>query len=336
MKHAFLFFLSLACLLASAHAGNSPTPVIANADLRVRDPYILADAATKTYYLYRQIANGRGDTTTGVRGVEVFTSTDLQSWTGPTPVFVEPADFWADAEVWAPEVHAYRGKYYLFVTLTANRLLPGQPAEGAAPMRPRGTQILVADAPTGPFQPFSNQAHTPADWMCLDGTLWVEDGTPWMVFCHEWHQITDGTMELVQLAPDLSTTVGTPRTLFSARSASWVKNMRDAGVAKSPGYVTDGPFVYRTKTGRLLMIWSSFGSERYGMGIAESTTGKITGPWVQQPDLLFKADGGHGMIFRTFTGQLMLCFHQPNQRPLERMRLFPLEDTGDTLRVILP
>jgi hypothetical protein len=28
--------------------------------------------------------------------------------------------------------------------------------------------------------------------MALDGTLWVEDGVPYMIFCHEWIQITDG------------------------------------------------------------------------------------------------------------------------------------------------
>jgi len=307
---------------------------IATSDLRVRDPFILPDPTTKTYYLYRQIANGRRDTTEGVRGVEVFQSKDLRSWTGPQTVFAQPPGFWADAEVWAPEVHAYRGKYYLFVTFTANRSLPGDSAAGAPPMRPRGTQILVADQPTGPFQPLANHAHTPAGWMSLDGTLWIEDGVPWMIFCHEWHQITDGTMDLVQLAPDLSAPVGESRLLFPATAAPWVKSMKES-IGGHHGYVTDGPFLYRTKTGKLLMIWSSFGTQRYAIGIAESTSGKVTGPWVQHPEPLFKADGGHGMIFTTFEGQLTLCFHQPNSRPDERMRFYPLEDTGDTLRLLI-
>lgn len=324
-----LIGLILIALFTSATAGE-PIPAAA---LRVRDPFILPDPATKTYYLYRQIANGRGDTTQGVRGVEVYESKDLQTWTGPQIVFAQPAGFWADAEVWAPEVHAYEGEYYLFVTFSANRPLAGVGAAEAGPMRPRGTQILVADAPTGPFRPFANRAHTPADWMALDGTLWVEDSVPWMVFCHEWHQITDGTMNLVQLAPDLSAPVGEPRVLFSATAAPWVKSMKES-IGGRHGYVTDGPFPYRTKTGRLLMIWSSFGAQRYAIGIAESTTGKVAGPWFQHPDPLFKADGGHGMIFTTFEGQLMLCFHQPNSRPDERMRFFPLEDTGDTLRLL--
>lgn len=316
-----------------------PVPVVptevATADLRIRDPFVFADPATHSYYLYRQIANGHGDVLKTARGVEVFQSKDLRTWIGPTTVFAAPEDFWSNAEVWAPEMHAYSGKYYLFVTFTASKSLARPQPEATSKNFRRGTQILVGDTPAGPFRPFANHGHTPADWMSLDGTFWVEDGVPWMVFCHEWVQVTDGTMELLQLAPDLSGPVGAPQRLFSASSAPWVKNLREHGF-KRDGYVTDGPFLVRTKTGKLLMTWSSFGADRYAVGIAESTTGKITGPWIHQPERLIKADGGHGMIFRTFEGQLTLCFHQPNRGPLERMQLIPLEDTGDSLRVASP
>ena len=32
--------------------------------------------------------------------------------------------------------------------------------------------------------------------MCLDGTLWVEDGKPYMIYCHEWVETVDGEMDL--------------------------------------------------------------------------------------------------------------------------------------------
>lgn len=51
---------------------------------------------------------------------------------------------------------------------------------------------------------------------------------------------------------------------------------------------------------------------------------------------LFSDDGGHGMIFKRFDGQLMLVLHQPNKRPNERGRLFELEDTGEALRIKSP
>ena len=302
---------------------------IAVADLRIRDPFILADKKTKTYYLYRQIANGRGDSTRGVRGVEVYESQNLEMWKGPKIVYQQPADFWANDQVWAPEVHFYKGKYYLFVTFSANQSINGNNGQW---LPSRGTQILVSDEAVGPFKPFENKAHTPSDWSSLDGTLWVEDNTPWMIFCHEWTQITDGSIELLKLKPDLSAPVGSPQLLFHASEAPWSKNLIELGNSAN-GIVTDGPFLYRTKTGKLLMIWSGFGSSDYAVGIAESTSGKVTGPWKQQSEPLFKADGGHAMIFRTFKGQLMLCLHQPNKRGSEKMKLFPIESVGTSLKL---
>jgi GH43 family beta-xylosidase len=297
-------------------------------DIRIRDPYVVADASTKTYYMFAQMGNRAGAQQTGV---EVYTSKDLETWDGPEPVFVVPDDFWARESVWAPEVHAHGGKYYLFVTFT------GKDVWGKAPQRPemvpRGTQILEADSPAGPFKPFRNGPHTPDDWMALDGTLWVEDGTPWMIFCHEWVQVEDGTMELVQLSPDLSGVAGKPKTLFNATEAPWVRSLRDAG-GNNHGYITDGAFLYRTSNGRLLMIWSSFGEQRYAVGLAASESGTVQGPWKQIPEPLFKADGGHGMIFKTFEEQLMLVIHQPNRGSKERARFFRLRDTGDTLELV--
>src|SRR5262245_22126124 len=83
--------------------------------IRVRDPFILADSRSSTYYLYVQTANRLGESTTH-RGVEVYVSADLEHWTGPFTVFSVPATSWARHQVWAPEVHEYLGKYYLFVT----------------------------------------------------------------------------------------------------------------------------------------------------------------------------------------------------------------------------
>ena len=54
----------------------------------------------------------------------------------------------------------------------------------------------------------------------IDGTLYISKvGTPYMVFCHEWKQIHDGTVCAVELSPDLKKSVGEPRELFKASSA---------------------------------------------------------------------------------------------------------------------
>lgn len=298
-------------------------------DLYIRDPYIITDVQTKTYFLYKAawIKDKSGN---NISGVVAYKSKDLEYWEGPVTVYTTPPDNWIKGAVWAPEVHEYKGKYYLFATLNSN-IEWKKRQQGWPPYTFRGTQVFYADNPLGPFLPFEDKLpHTPMDQMALDGTLWVENGKPYMVYCHEWVQIEDGTMELVELKPDLSRTNGEPVTLFCASSAAWSNGQTQPN--GRTGYVTDGCFLYKTKTGKLLMLWSSFKSGSYAMGIAESITGKLTGPWKQQQNLLFAKNGGHGMLFKSLDGRLMLTLHGPNSPDgKERAQIFEIEDTGNTL-----
>ena len=247
-------------------------------------------------------------------------------------VFDVPRDNWITGTVLAPEVHQYKGKYYMFGTLNSDILWKGT-EKGHPAYSHRATQIFWSKKPEGPFLPFENKhPHSPLGQMCLDGTLWVEDGVPYMIYCHEWVEMGDGTMELVQLKKDLSATVGQPMRLFNASAAEWSTGSERANGSRT--YVTDGCFLYRTKTGKLLMIWSSFKNGDYAIGIAESTTGKVIGPWRQQAEPLFDKHGGHGMIFRTFDGRLCLVLHAPNSPAgQERAHIFEIEDLGHTLRL---
>lgn len=294
-------------------------------EIRIRDPFILTDQTEGLYYMYAQMEN-RLDSDKHIKGVEVYTSRDLENWSGPEPVFVVPDTFWARNMVWAPEVHYYSGKYYLFVTFTSHDTLnmekPVDMKEWPA-LYKRGTQILAADSPTGPFLPFADKAHTPPDWSALDGTLYVEDGIPYMVFCHEWSQIIDGSMDCIQLTEDLSGTLGEPVTLFTATQAEWVRPYLK-------GYVTDGPFLHKTRQGTLIMGWSSFGENGYAIATAVSESGSIKGPW-EQSELLYAENGGHGMLFRTHENELMLVFHQPNSGRLERAQIYRIIEKDDRI-----
>ena len=164
--------------------------------IRIRDPFVLPDPVAKVYYIYG--STNRGLSPADARKeVVVYKTRDLEDWGEPITAWAVPAGHWGRETVWAPEVHRYQGKYYLFVTLTSSDTLPTP--EGRPPNVKRGTEILVADRPEGPFTPFGHGPQTPHDWMSLDGTLYVEDGVPYMVFCREWIQITDGSMEKVRL-----------------------------------------------------------------------------------------------------------------------------------------
>jgi GH43 family beta-xylosidase len=306
-------------------------------DFYLHDPFVLAHKPTRTYYLYNSA--GPRQTGSGRFGLLVYKSKDLETWEGPRVIFEIPDGLWANPAhgLWAPEVHEYHGKYYLFATLHNRDKLLGQPPDellaeynGAkAKHHMRGTQIFAGDSPEGPFRPLSNSPAAPADFMTLDGTLYVEDGVPYMVYAHEWIQILDGTMEAVRLKPDLSGAVGEPIYLFKASDAPWLREQTKAS-NKPRTYVTDGPQLYRTKTGKLLMLWSSYRDGLYVETIAHSESGQLKGPW-RQGEVLVGNDSGHGMIFESFDGRLMLILHQPFRQA--RGKLFEIEDIGDTVRI---
>lgn len=286
--------------------------------IMLRDPCILPDKITQTYYMVGS----------GGNSVRVYTSKDLATWQGPTTIFRTPEDIWGDIRaigIWAPEMHTYKDKYYLFLTFDTRNLFPEQ-WRNWRPRVTRGSQILVSDSPTGPFKPFENRSTLPPDMMTLDGTLWIEDGVPYMVFCHEWVQITDGTVEYVKLKDDLSATLGEPVSLFRASSAPWVKT------GSQGERVTDGPYLYASRSGKLFMIWSSF-SPKYTVGLAISDSGKLAGPWRQQAEPIVDADSGHGMLFTTFDGKLMMVLHSPNGFQAQP-HIYAMEDTGESLKIV--
>jgi len=300
-------------------------------EMRIHDPWILPQEETRTYYLYsaaRQNVNG-----TNRSGTLVYKSKNLRDWDGPYIVFLIPDGMWANPGegAWAPEVHRYQGKYLLFVTLHNSERVIDRPPDVWRVTHMRGTIIAVADGPEGPFVPLKLDGPVPpADFMTLDGTLYVEDGKPWMVYAHEWIQMIDGMMEAVPLKPDLSAAAGAPIHLFKASDAPWLNEQRKPS-KKQHQYVTDGPELFRTRTGQLLMLWSSYAKDGYVETVARSESGKLVGPW-KQLEPLVRNDSGHGMLFRTFDGQLMMVLHQPFRNA--RGKLFDMEDTGDNLKVL--
>lgn len=314
---------------------DNPREDIPTSDVPVHDPFIVAYEPTQTYYLY---TGGRRRTAEGEpprSGVVTYKSKDLRTWSGPHLVFEVPDAAWANPAhgVWAPEVHEYNGKWHLFATLHNRDDVIASPPDVWRENVRRGTVIAVADSPDGPFVLMNpERPHTPRDFMALDGTLYVDpDGQPWLVYAHEWVQTIDGTMEAVRLNEDLSTTVGEPIHLFKGSDAPWI-NAELSPSTKQQNYVTDGPELYRTKDGALVMLWSSWSASGYVQTIARSTTGELAGPWEQLGPLVWQ-DSGHGMLFRTFEGELMMVLHRPFRGPV-RAKFYEMEDTGDTFRVV--
>lgn len=275
-------------------------------EINIRDPFVLSFEGK--YYLY----GTRGETAwVSATGLDVYVSEDLENWTEPQECFSVQKNFWADKEVWAPEVHLFNGCFYMFVSLRSDTRL-------------RGTQILKSDSPMGPFIPFTDDAITPKDWQCLDGTFYVDKkGDPYIIFCHEWVQVNDGKICAMKLTKDLTKSAGEPFVLFKASEPHWADKSRDT-------FITDGPFLHRMENGRLLMIWSTFTQSGYVQAVTYSDNGDIDGNWIHG-EPLFDKDGGHGMIFEDFKKNKLLILHSPNENPLERPVLFELKDENGVL-----
>lgn len=278
-------------------------------EINIRDPFVLCENGK--YYLYGTRAVDFGKHT---KGFDVYVSEDLESWSSPQECF-NSSNYSLDREVnWAPEVHKYKGSFYMFATFTKENGL-------------RGVYILKSEKPEGPFAPYSNGAVTPYQWECLDGTLYIsKTGEPYLVFCHEHTQIIDGTVCYIKLSEDLKNSVGEPVYMFSGSSPDWADKKPEG-----EHYITDGPFMFTTKSGELLLIWSTFIKGQYAQCVAKSDNGEIDGNFIHLPPLITN-DGGHGMIFKV-NDKLMLTFHTPNKSLLERPTFRVLEDLGDSIAV---
>ena len=270
-------------------------------NIRIRDPFILTDKEAGCYYMYGTTDLEEG-TLHAYPRFSVYKSYDLESFEGPKVVFDGKENgFYATRDFWAAEVHKWGGKYYLFGSCKAED-------------RCRATEIFVSDTPDGKFVPVSDIPKTPGEWECLDGTFFVEDGKPYMIFSHEWVEIGNGEIWATELSVDLLRPVGEPFMLFRASDNPAVSELE----AGSGNYVTDGPFLFNDG-GKVKMIWSSFYEGRYLVLEAESDS--LRGKW-HHGGSRFDFDGGHAMIFDTLDGVKMISLHAPNTAGEERAHFY--------------
>lgn len=252
----------------------------------LRDPCVLLEDGV--YYVY------------GTGWVCYYSKSGLDgAWEGPVSVVSLPEGHECDGCRWAPEVHKYKDAYYMFTTYHS------------AKTGHRGCTVMKADNPLGPFVEITkNGPITPHHWDAIDGTLYIdEEGSPWMVFVHEWTCTDDniGRMAAARLSEDLTEMISEPVELFRADDAPWSNNR-----------ITDGCWMYRCENGHLLMLWSNGSKGGYSVGIAHSESDTVEGPWRHEDNVLFSReitgdhDGGHGMIFWAKDGEMYLSIHSPN------------------------
>lgn len=273
----------------------------------IRDPFIFRDPNTDVYYLIK------ADNSSSIIRVVAYLSNDLVGWSYPVTLFsLDPNQEDNPKAFWAPEVHYYEGAYYIFVTYSYDPL----------PIA-RKTCIIRADYMQGEFKYYSE--FTESGQYCLDGTLYIEDGNVYGVYCKEWlkRPNQDGEMKYVKLTKDLKN-AESPKLMFRASESNSLIN----GAIK----VTDGCFFYRNRYGELFMLWSTFARidnrDRYVLTYSISSNGKINGVWdhADKYTALYLEDGGHGMVFMNKENKPCVIFHTPNSYP-ERAAIYELDDS---------
>ena len=85
-------------------------------EIHIRDPFVLREDGK--YYMYGTRAANFGKKT---GGFDVYVSEDLVTWSEPHPCFDSEAYGLNFSANWAPEVHKYKGAYYMFATFTREK-----------------------------------------------------------------------------------------------------------------------------------------------------------------------------------------------------------------------
>jgi arabinan endo-1,5-alpha-L-arabinosidase len=315
----------LAVWLAAPAAGLAQQ---AQADPRAHDPVMIREGGT--FYLF---ATGRG--------IAVWSSSDLQTWTAQPPVFAE-APAWASQvapgfrnHIWAPDIYPHDGRYYLYYSVSAfgrntsaigvatnTTLDPGAPG-----FRWVDHGIVVRSVPGRDL------------WNAIDPHVTHDHlGRPWMSFGSYW-----GGLKLVRLAESL-TALAEPQEwhTIAARHRNWKLDDRYAGDPMNGAI--EAPFIFR-KDGYyyLFASWDrccSGSDSNYKVVVGRSRD--ITGPYLDREgeDMRFGggslvvagnarwAGVGHNSAY-SFDGKDYLVFHGYDRTEEGRVRLIVREIEWD-------
>ncbi len=269
-------------------------------NLHIRDPFIFTENGK--YYLLGTTGDdswGKGSDLT------LYESADLENF-NRVCALVTDGSLAGYTNIWAPELHAFNGKYHLIVSAFREDL-------------GRGSLILTSDSLFSPFGMLTGRYVTPENWGCLDATLFVYREEPYLCFSNEWLTPVsgngDGSLFIAKLSPDLKRLVEAPVKIVSGRNCPLSVEIGD----ERKGYVAEGPFLY-CENDKIVLLWSTFTKSGYSVLKSVSESG-IYGKYVLK-ETVFDKDGGHCMRFTDLKGENHIVLHQPNRSPDERLKIF--------------
>ena len=272
-------------------------------NIQIRDPFIYREDGE--YYML-----GTTGPDPGGKGsdLSLYVSRDLSEFEFVKRL-ADPRLFEGYKQLWAPELHYYRGRYYLILSVYRED-------------KGRGSIILTSDQLDKDFVFLTGEYITPANWTCLDATLFVYGDEPYLCFSNEWIDAVggdgDGSLFLAKLSPDLKYIEGKPIKIVSGKECGLATALPMAG---GEGWVAEGPYLI-TEGKKIYLYWSTFTEKGYCVirNVADSIFGEY-----KFDRYIYLNDGGHSMVFTDNDNHRKLLFHQPNKTPLERAFILDLD-----------
>ncbi|PTB94656.1 arabinan endo-1,5-alpha-L-arabinosidase [Marivirga lumbricoides] len=321
-----ILLLVVLCSTQSLHAQMS--------DIRVHDPVMAKHDGT--YYLF----------CTGM-GIDVFSSSDMKNWKREAPVFDKALE-WTNnvvpdfsGHIWAPDIHFYEGKYYLYYSVSA--FAKNTSAIGVATnttLNPQSSDFKWED------QGIVVQSVPNRDlWNAIDPNI-IEgkDGTAWMSFGSFWEGL-----KMVKLSGD-RTSIAEPQVWHTIAKRERSPFLADA----EPGDAAlEAPFIF--KKGDLYYLFVSWDyccrGENSTYKVVVGRSGDITGPFYDQSGKSMAKGGGtlviegnkdwagagHNSAY-TFDGKDYFIFHayDANDKGHSKLKVAEMSWTEDGWPVIDP
>ncbi|HSJ66421.1 MAG TPA: arabinan endo-1,5-alpha-L-arabinosidase [Anditalea sp.] len=320
MKKILLLFIPFFILLFSIHAQE---PV---KDVPAHDPVMIKEG--NKYYLF----------TTG-RGISVWSSDDMKSWTREEQVFKEAPTWALDVapdfknHIWAPDIIFHEGTYYLYYSVSSF-------AKNTSAIGVTINKTLDSSSPDYNWQDqgIVIQSVPGRDlWNAIDPHIIKDDdGTAWMSYGSFWNGL-----KLVKLSDDLLSAEIGPEDWFTIarRERTFTLDDRDPGDG-----AVEAPFIFRKDGTYYLFV--SFDlccrgdKSTYKVVVGRSDT--VQGPYLDSDGKsMFEGGGtlvvegdknwygvGHNSTY-TFEGKDYLIFHGYEAANEGRPKLLIREITWD-------
>jgi GH43 family beta-xylosidase len=256
------------------------------------------------FYYYMHTLNNRLAVWKTAKMSDLGTAATTVVWTPPA---VGPAS----GNLWAPELHYFDGKWYIYYTAGPNGTDLGQ-------QRTWVLENAAADPTTGTWTDKGRLYNPGADFWAIDGTVLEQNGNRYFIW--SGHDGIDAVQRLYISRMSNPWTLTGSRVELSHPEYAW-ENV-------GPPYVNEGPEIIKHGTKTCLIYSASFcGTDQYALGMLTATTTAdpmLATSWIKAAQPVFSQNPanrayatGHNSFFKSRDGQEDWIIYHANANPNE-------------------